>query len=178
MIRLCSLWSSEGIQWKNANWTWAECEMVQEICQVWSTTKFPWSMADWKWSECSSSAPPPSTCKVWGTTDVLWKNANWKWSECSGSIPIPPIPVVVIGNQPGVDAETLIPPWQLVEEPWNPYRTSSLDKQKRLIKLICKVKGQEYKEEKEARDFPVTIGDIRMVVKTVANIDLNFKLEE
>jgi hypothetical protein len=40
------------------------------------------------------------------------------------------------------------------------------------------VKGQEYNEEKEVRDFPVTVGDIRMVVKAVANIDLDLKLEE
>jgi hypothetical protein len=101
--------------------------------------------------------------------------ANWKWSECSSSIqPEPPI-VVSIGNQPGVDATTLIQPW-MIEEPWNPYKNA--EKKKRLIKLICKVKGHSYNEEKEAKDIDVTIDDIRMVVKAVANIDLNFKLEE
>lgn len=175
MIRICSLWGSENHQWRNANWAWNECEMVQEICAVWSTTKFPWGYADWKWNECSSSVAPPTGCKVWGTTGVLWGQADWKWSECSSSKPpIPPITVTVI--RPGVDATTLIQPW--LEEPWNPYRTSSLDKQKRLIKLVCKVKGQNYDEEKEVKGFPVTVGDIRMVVKAVANIDLNLKLEE
>lgn len=174
MIRICNLWNSTGIQWQTDNLTWSECEMIQEICQVWSTTKFPWKMADWKWSECSSSAPPPSDCKVWGTTNVLWRNANWKWNECSSSIP--PVPVVIIGNPPGVDAELLIQPWQL-EEPWNPYITSSL-KHKKLVKLICRVQGKKYEEEKEVKDFPVTVGDIRAVVKKVANIDLDFRLEE
>ena len=93
MIPLCSLWSTENVQWRNSNWTWAECEMVQEICQVWSTTQFPWNMADWKWSQCSSSVVPVGPCKIWGTTNVLWANANWKWSECSSSVP-PPVPVV------------------------------------------------------------------------------------
>jgi hypothetical protein len=74
-----------------------------------------------------------------------------------------------------VDAETLIQPWQL-EEPWNPYKND--EKRKRLIKLICKVRGREYIEEKATKDFPLTVGDIRTVVKTVANINLDFKLEE
>jgi hypothetical protein len=176
MIPFCQLWNTDSTQWHTSDWTWGECEMVQEICQVWSTTKFPWFVANWKWSECSSSAPS-GPCAVWGTTAVPWNQANWKWSECTGSV-IPPIPVVVIGNRPGVDAETLIQPWQLVEEPWNPYISSSIDKKKRLIKLICKVKGQTYSEEKEAGDYKVTVGDIRMVVKAVANIDLDLKLEE
>jgi len=177
MISICSLWSSENIQWSKANWTFSECEMVQEICQVWSTTQFPWNMADWKWSECSSSVVPPvGPCKIWGTTNVLWSNANWKWSECSSSV-VPPIPVVTIGNQPGVDATTLIQPW--LEEPWNPYTANDEHdrKRKRLIKLICKVHGKEYIEEREAKDFPVTIRDIRTVVKAVANIDLDFRLD-
>ena len=111
-------------------------------------------------------------CSVWGTTGILWRNANWKWSECSGSVP-----VVNVGNL-GVDATTLIQPWMLEEQPWNPYQSGSLDKQKRLIKLICKVKGVEYNEEKEIKDFKVTVGDIRMIVKAVADIDLQLKLEE
>ncbi len=172
MIPFCNFWSSEGVQYKNSDWTWAECEMIREICEVWSTTQFPWFLANWRWSECSSSTPG-GPCAVWGTTSVLWKNANWRWSECSGTLP--PVPVVEI--RPGVDAEALIQPWML-EEPWNPYQSASLDKQKRLIKLICKVKGQEYKEEKAVKDFPVTVGDIRMVVKAVTNIDLDLRLED
>ena len=147
MIRICSLWSSENVQWKNGSWTWGECQLVAEIC------------------------------KKWGTSDFPWRIANFKWSECSGSIqPIPPIPVVTVGNLPGVDATTLIQPW--LEEPWNPYRTGSYDKHKRLIKLVCKVKNEEYKEEKEMKDFKVTVGDIRMVVKAVSGVELNINLDQ
>jgi len=141
---ICYLWGTANVQWKNANWTWNDCQLVRDICET------------------------------WGCTPFLWKNANWRWSECSGSIP--PIPVVSIGNQPGIDATTLIQPW--LEEPWNPYRTGSLDRQKRLVKLVCKVKGQRYEEEKEMKDFNVSVDDIRMVVKAVANIDLDLRLEE
>lgn len=176
MIPFCQFWSSEGVQWNKGNWTWAECELIQEICQTWGTTQFPWFLANWKWSECSSSVPS-GPCAVWSTTKIPWAQANWKWSECSGSQPIPPIPVVSVGNQPGVDANTLIPPW--IEEPWNPYRAADREqaekKRKRLIKLILKVKGQQYDEEKEVKDFDVTVGDIKMVVKAATNIDLKVK---
>ena len=87
------------------------------------------------------------------------------------------MPVVSVGNQPGVDAMTLVQPW--IEEPWNPYRAADREqaekKRKRLIKLICRIKGQEYNEEKTHKDFNVTVGDIKMVVKKVKNIDLEVK---
>lgn len=142
-------------------------------CAIWGNTGTKWQDANWKWSEC-----PGSNCAIWGLTGVLWKNANWKWSECSGSI-IPPEPVINIGNLPGVDATTLIQPWQ-IEEPWNPYQTGSLDrkKRKRLIKLICKMRGEEYNEEKEVKNFNITVDDIKMIIKVMPKIDLNLKLEE
>ncbi len=119
---------------------------------------------------------PGQICEMWGTTQVPWFNANWKWSECSGIIP-PPVPVVNVGNQPGVDAQTLVQPW--IEEPWNPYRAADREqaekKRKRIIKLICRIKGQEYNEEKTPKDFIVTVGDIKMVINSVKNIDLKIK---
>lgn len=111
-------------------------------------------------------------CNLWSNASTLWKTANWKWSECSSSV----IPDVGAGgNLPGVDATTLIQPWQ--EEPWNPYKTSTVNKQKKIIKLICKVKNDEYSEQKEVRDVNLTVDDIR-IVRSSKNIDLNLKLEE
>jgi len=110
-------------------------------------------------------------CSIWSTENVQWNNANWTWAECQM------VQEIILGNQPGVDAEILIQPWQL-EEPWNPYKKMSSDKRKRLIRLICKVRGEEYSEEKETQDFSVKIGDIKTVVKAVANVDLDFRLEE
>ena len=151
MILICNLWSSANVKWSDANWSFSERELIREICEI------------------------------WGTSGVKFGDANWTWGnpECGIPIPpIPPIPVVTIGNSPGVDATTLVQPWMIDTQPWNPYQTSSLDKQRRLIKLICKVKNMEYNEEKEIKDFKVTVGDIRMIVKTIMDIDLQLKLEE
>lgn len=112
-------------------------------------------------------------CSIWSTTDVFWMNKSAKWSECSGSIPIPPPPIENIVLQPfGVDATTLIQPWLI--EAWNPYKAGEIDrKKKRLIKLICKVKGQTYMREKEVGDMKISIEDIKTLIKTVEGIDLN-----
>ena len=100
---------------------------------------------------------------MWGTENLYWKDVNFWWSRC----PIQPNPVIL---QPvGVDASQLI-------QPWNPYKTVEGDKKKRLIKLICKIKGQTYEEEKEIGTMKVSIDD----VKTAAGVDINLdvKLKE
>ena len=141
MINICYYWRYAVVPWNNGNWTWAECELVQEICAV------------------------------WGTKNVWWKNANWLWSQCTSSLPpIPSAPPFQM--PPGIDATIAIQPWQ-AEEQWNPYRAGEFNKRKRLIKLICKVKGQTYEEEKEVGDMKISVDDIKMVVKAVSGIDLN-----
>jgi len=95
--------------------------------------------------------------------------------ECSSSI-LPPEPMSTGSmNLPGVDASILAPVW--IEEPWNPYKNlEEKEKRKRLIKLICKVKGHQYNEGKELKDFEINVNDIKLVVKAVANIDLDLKV--
>jgi hypothetical protein len=104
-------------------------------------------------------------CYIWGFTDILWKNADWTWSECKI---IQDILDGICGNKPGVDATTLIQPW--LNDPWNPYRAG--EKKKKLIRLICKVKGIEYDESKEVRDLDVSVEDIKLVINKVLNINV------
>jgi hypothetical protein len=142
-----------------------------KVCYRWGDAEIPWSSANWTWSECQLVAE----CIRWITAGQIWKYANWKWSECSGSFipPTPPIPVV--GIQPyGVDATTLIQPWLI--EPWNPFRTD--EQKKKLIRLICKVKGEEYDESKESKDFNISIDDVKFVINKITGINLDMKLEE
>ncbi len=109
------------------------------------------------------------TCYRWGSTNVQWVNANWLWSECQ-------LVEEILTSLGGVDATVLIQPW--LDEPWNPFRAGEVgvnDKRRKLIKLICKVKGITYTEEKKAGDMKITANDIKMVVKAVSGIDLNIK---
>jgi hypothetical protein len=110
-------------------------------------------------------------CYKWKNTNVFWKNADWKWSECQLIQEI----LSGVGNGVGVDATTLLQPWLI--EPWSPYRAGEL-KKRRLIKLICKVKGVEYNEEKMIKNFKVTADDIKLVVKAISGINIDLKREE
>lgn len=145
-----------------------------KLCSLWMNENVKWDESNWDWDDCQLVA---DICAVWGTTAVLWINANWKWSECTGSAPTPPPTGSATGsaNLPGVDATTLIQPW-MQEEPWNPYKIR--EKRKKLIKLICKVKGEKYDSEKEVKDFDIAIEDVKLVVRTVANIDLDLRNEK
>ena len=145
MIKVCYTWGNAGIKWPQANWTWDECQLVAE-------------------------------CIRWGDASVLWKDANWLWSQCSGSVipPKPPITASIVLQPTGVDATTLIPEWLI--EPWNPYRAGERkDNRKKWIKLICKVKGETFEEEKEIENYDISINDIKMVVHEVSGIELNIK---
>ncbi len=150
MIKFCYYWGYAGIPWNQGDWTWADCEIIEEICST------------------------------WGDTGVWWNNANWWWSMCSGSIPpVPPVPVASASLQSlGVDATTVVQPWLI--EPWNPYTAAGENdkKRKRLIKLICKVKGTTYEEEKQAGTTnTISVDDIKMVVKAISNIDLDVNVK-
>jgi len=124
------------------------------------------------------------SCQIWSTNNSEWVGANWWWPLCSGSgslPPVPPIPVITSSftQYMGVDATTLVQPWLI--EPWNPYVANDANdkKRKRFIKLVCKVDGKTYEEEKEAGDMRISIDDVKMVVEKIVNINLDVKkLEE
>jgi len=130
-------------------------------------------------------------CPIWGFTDVLWKDANWTWSECQiiqdivtaivqpdgvdattyGLIVLRGDQTPAIVQPDGVDATTLIQPWLI--EPWNPYRAG--EKKKKLIRLICKVRGMEFDESKETNDFNVSVEDIKLIIDKAMNIGFGVK---
>ena len=144
------------------------------VCYQWGNASVPWNQANWTWSECQLVAE----CITWGKANVLWRNANWRWSECTSSA-TPPITSSVLTLQPpGIDAMTLVQPW--IIEPWNPYRAADREqeKKKKLIKLICKVKGQTFEEEKKIETYDISVDDVKMVVKAVAGVDLDVKKME
>ena len=112
----------------------------------------------------------PYLCYKWGNCSVLWNTANWKWSECQL------VEEILAGIRPGVPGDLAVPPWLREEEPYSPYEK---DKRERFIRLLCKVKNEEYNEEKKVRkDIKVTIEDVALVVKTVSGIDITMAKTE
>ena len=78
---------------------------------------------------------------MWSLCNVNYNIADWTWGEVE-------LVEELVNLVTGVDATTLIQPW--LEEPWNPYRTGET-KKKKLVRLICKVKGEEFDETKEIK---------------------------
>ncbi len=59
----------------------------------------------------------------------------------------------------------------------NIYKTLDDEKKKKVVKLICMVKGQKIEEEKEVQDFKVTIDDIDLILERARKIRPKLFLE-
>jgi len=140
-----------------------------KTCFRWGSTNKIWSLVNLTWTECEI-VYEIAGCLIWGQAGIPWKDTYVKWSECI-SPPVPPVPPVIeaIIQPAGVDATTLIQPWLI--EPWNPYR--NLEKKKRLIQLICKIKGEKFDETKEVKNIQIKVEDVSLVMKEILGIDLN-----
>ena len=51
------------------------------------------------------------------------------------------------------------------------------EKKKKVVKLICMVKGQKFEEEKEVQDFEVTVDDIDLILERARRIRPTLFLE-
>lgn len=57
----------------------------------------------------------------------------------------------------------------LMNEPWQKW---DKNKKKKLIKLICKVKGKTYNESKYTNDYKIKISDVRLVAKEILGVEI------
>ena len=109
---------------------------------------------------------------------IKWEDADFKWNIAPPSE----------DYKPGFKASSFPYTWDdvaLVEEvveaiqqggggvieddmPW----MKDQDKKKRLIKLICKVKGKTYKESKYVNDYKIKVNDVRLVAKEILGIEI------
>jgi len=101
----------------------------------------------------------------WSQASLSWSQESKTWTDVASSSF-----VENVIYDPGVDATVIVQPWLV--QPWNPYRAN--DNSKRLIKLICKVEGKVYEQEKKLGSMDVDVNDVKMVVKPL-KIDLEVK---
>ena len=58
----------------------------------------------------------------------------------------------------------------MVEDmPWTRFND---EKKKRLIKLICKVKGKTYKKSKYVGDYKIKVSDVKLVAKEILGVEI------
>jgi hypothetical protein len=107
---------------------------------------------------------------------IKWEDADFKWNTA------PPNENYKVGFKPSSFPYT----WDdvaLIKEtvealggggvieddmPW----IKDQDKKKRLIKLICKVKGRTYKETKEVQEIKITTKDIKLLAEKILGIEV------
>ena len=107
-------------------------------------TPIKWEDADFKWN----IAPPSEDYKVGFKASVI----PYTWDDVA-------LVEEAVGGG-GVMAEDM--PWTQWED----------NKKKRLIKLICKVKGKTYKKTKEVQDIKITAEDIKLLAEKVLGIEV------
>jgi hypothetical protein len=92
-------------------------------------------------------------------TPIKWENANFSFSNNSFTWEEVVLVKEALGGG-GVMVEDM--PWTKWED----------DKKKRLIKLICKVKGKTYKETKKTQNIKIKVKDIRLLAEKVLGIEV------
>jgi hypothetical protein len=105
---------------------------------------------------------------------IKWNNADFKWNTAPPSE----------GYKPGFKPSKIPYTWNdvalikaaaggggdLIDDmPWQKWED---EKKKRLIKLICKVKGKTYKESKYVNDYKIKVNDVRLVAKEILGIEI------
>tara|TARA_R110001583_G_scaffold54858_2_gene167385 strand:+ start:4540 stop:4872 length:333 start_codon:yes stop_codon:yes gene_type:complete len=100
---------------------------------------------------------------------IKWKDADFKWNISPTDTTKPRYTwndVVLVEEAVGDVGGGGV----MVEDmPWTQWED---DKKKRLIKLICKVKGRTYKETKEVKEVKITAKDIKLLAEKVLGIEV------
>ena len=98
----------------------------------------------------------------WGGKKILGVDATFKWNTAPNNPSNP--------RYTWNETELIIAAYgDLVNEPWKKWGD---EKKKKLIKLICKVKGKTYKETKPVKDINITAKDIRLLAEKVLGIEV------
>lgn len=98
-------------------------------------------------------------------TKIKWNNADFKWNENPHKWDEVLLVIEAVG-------EALNGARPMEEEmPWMKW-TPEDDKKKRLIKLICKVKGETITEEKQIQNYKIKISDIKLLAEEVLGIEV------
>ena len=98
----------------------------------------------------------------WGQKIVDGVDATFKWNTAPNNSTYPRYTwneVELIRHAGG----------DLMNEPWQKW---DKEKKKKLIKLICKVKGKTYKESKYVNDYKIKISDVKLATEEILGIEI------
>ena len=85
-------------------------------------------------------------CHIWDSTDTNWNVTDFNWNEICGAVAV------------------VLPKGGGYSEQFRRLRKQPKKDQKTFIKLLCKIKGEEYEETKYFRpNINVTASDFKLV---------------
>ena len=98
----------------------------------------------------------------WGGKNILGANATFKWNTAPNISSYP--------RYTWNEVELIIAAaGDLINEPWQQWGDKE---KKKLIKLICKVKGQTYKKSKYVNDYKIKVSDVKLLAKNILGIEV------
>ena len=98
----------------------------------------------------------------WGEKFIEGVDSTFKWNTAPNN---PSIPRYTWG-----DVQLIIAAGgDLTNEPWQEWNK---EKQNKLIKLICKVKGETYKESKYVNDYKIKVSDVKLATEEILGIEI------
>jgi hypothetical protein len=96
-----------------------------------------------------------SDCITWNEADIIWDQTDFTWSEICLLVEI----VIQGGGYSGQ---------------FKRLRDKDKSTQKKFIKLLCKIKGEEYEETKYFRpDIKVKAGDFKLIERLLEKPELS-----
>jgi len=97
-----------------------------------------------------------ATILTWNTANVAWNSNTFTWEE-----------VILVEELAGARAAG--------EDPMGIFKETP-EKKKKFIKILCKVQGTEYKENKEVKDISIRIQDVDLVINKVLGVNLDVEV--
>jgi hypothetical protein len=96
------------------------------------------------------------TIFTWDTANFLWNNNPYTWDE-----------VILVQELAKARAAG--------DDYMGIFRESP-EKKKKFVKILCKVQGTNYEENKEVKDISICIQDVDLVVNKVLGVNLDVKI--
>ena len=96
------------------------------------------------------------TIFTWDTANFLWNNNPYTWDE-----------VILVQELAKARAAG--------DDYMGIFRESP-EKKKKFVKILCKVQGTNYEENKEVKDISIRIQDVDLVVNEVLGVNLDVEI--
>ena len=85
---------------------------------------------------------------TWNNANFAWNNNPYTWDDCALVEEL----AAALGGHGATGVQKVL---------------KDKEKKKQFVKLLCKVKGVEFKEEKEIKNYKIVISDVELVVNEV-----------